>query len=350
MRSLLLETTSSRAAVTITAESLGEPTQLGVRIVGRELLAKLREKSEHVGADDHPDALHDFRVAVRRLRSWVRAFDDDLSTTVRSKVQRRLKRIADATRASRDFEVHIEWLERFARSRKGKFRTATEWLIDRARDRKARADLELQEMLNENLERTTAQLTHGLSHYVVSLDEPSDSFSATLAELIREHANAARKAMSRIGSIGDRNEAHEARISAKRLRYLLEPLSEAGIGTPPLVERLAKLQDDLGGLHDAQIFGSEIAGLLAKELRTRRRAPSKTNGGAAATDENSVDRAEALRAISQRLHRDEVAAFRKLKASWLDAGVESLWREAEAIAASLESRTRVSERAYAQTG
>jgi len=78
--------------------------------------------------------------------------------------------------------------------------------------------------------------------------------------------------------------------------------------------------------------------------------PSKTNGGAAATDENSVDRAEALRAISQRLHRDEVAAFRKLKASWLDAGVESLWREAEAIAASLESRTRVSERAYAQTG
>ena len=169
--------------MTITAESLSEPTQLGVRIVGRELLNRLREKSEHLGSDDHPDALHDFRVAVRRLRSWVRAFDDDLSATVRPKAQRRLKRIADATRASRDFEVHIDWLDRFARSRKGRYREATEWLVERARDRKARADLELQEMLNENLERTIAQLTHGLSHYVVSLDEPSDRFSATLAEL-----------------------------------------------------------------------------------------------------------------------------------------------------------------------
>lgn len=334
--------------MTITAESLSEPTQLGVRIVGRELLDRLREKSEHLGADDHPDALHDFRVAVRRLRSWVRAFDDDLSSTVRPKAQRRLKRIADATRASRDFEVHIDWLDRFARSRKGRYREATEWLVERARDRKARADLELQEMLNENLDRTVAQLTHGLSHYVVSLDEPSDRFSATLAELIREHAEAARRAASRIASIGDRNEAHEARISAKRLRYLLEPLSDVGVEAPPLVERLAEVQDDLGALHDAQIFGSEIAGLLAKELRTKRRAPSRTNRDDADNDASAVDRAEALRAISQRLHRDEVAAFKRLTETWLGAEVESLWRDAEAIAARLEDRTRAAQRLAVQ--
>ena len=336
--------------MTITVESLREPTQLGVRIVGRELLGRLREKSEHVGADDQPDALHDFRVAVRRLRSWVRAFDDDLSATVRPKAQRRLKRIADATRASRDFEVHIDWLERFARSRKGRYREATEWLLDRTRDRKARADLELQEMLNENLERTTAQLTQGLSHYVVSLDEPSDPFSVALARLIREHAGAARRATARIASIGDRNEAHEARISAKRLRYLLEPLSDAGVDTKPLVERLAKLQDDLGALHDAQIFGSEIAGLLAKELRSTRRSPARTNrdddGGAA----SAVDRADALRAISQRLHRDEVAGFKRLKQSWLDADVESLWRDAEAIADRLENKPRSSQRSNGVSG
>jgi CHAD domain-containing protein len=336
------------AAVTITAESLGEPTQLGVRIVGRALLGRLREKSEHLGADDHPDALHDFRVAVRRLRSWARAFDDDLSTTLRPKAQRRLKRIADATRASRDFEVHIEWLERFARSRKGRYREATEWLVERARDRKARADLDLQEVLNENLERTTAQLTQGLSHYVVSLDEPSDPFSVALASLIREHANAARRATARIGSIGDRNEAHEARIAAKRLRYLLEPLSGAGVETQSLVERLAKLQDDLGALHDAQIFGSEIAGLLAKELRTRRRS-SRNNGDNPGSSASAVDRADALRAISQRLHRDEVAAFRRLKESWLDADVESVWREAETIAARLENKTRSAQRSVVQS-
>ncbi len=333
--------------MTITVESLREPTQLGVRIVGRELLGRLREKSEHVGADDQPDALHDFRVAVRRLRSWVRAFDDDLSATVRPKAQRRLKRIADATRASRDFEVHIDWLERFGRSRKGRYREATEWLLDRARDRKARADLDLQEMLNENLERTTAQLTQGLSHYVVSLDEPSDAFGVALARLIREHAEAARRATARIASIGDRNEAHEARISAKRLRYLLEPLSDAGVDAKPLVERLAKMQDDLGALHDAQIFGSEIAGLLAKELRATRRSPARANRD----DEGSaVDRADALRAISQRLHRDEVAGFKRLKESWLDADVDALWRDAEAIADRLENTPRSSQSSNAVSG
>jgi CHAD domain-containing protein len=336
--------------VTITAESLGEPRQLGVRIVGRELLGRLREKSEQLGADDQPDALHDFRVAVRRLRSWLRAFDDDLSATVRPKARRRLKRIADATRASRDFEVHIDWLERFARSRKGRYREATEWLLERTRDRKARADVELQDVLNANIERTIAQLTHGLSHYVVSLDEPPDPFCAALAELIREHAEAARRATSRIASIGDRNEAHEARISAKRLRYLLEPLTDAEVGAQPVVERLAELQDDLGALHDAQIFGSEIAGLLAKELRTRRRAPSRANGDKAGNDASAVDRADALRAISQRLHRDEVAAFRRLRKSWSDADVESLWRDAETIADRVESEPRSTQRSPGQSG
>lgn len=96
----VLQTTTSRAAVTITAESLSEPTQLGVRIVGRDLLERLREKAEHL-----------------------------LSSTLRPKAQRRLKRIADATRASRDFEVHIEWLDWFGASRNGKYRKATEWLM-----------------------------------------------------------------------------------------------------------------------------------------------------------------------------------------------------------------------------
>jgi len=113
---------------------------------------------------------------------------------------------------------------------------------------------------------------------------------------------------------------------------------------------LAKLQDDLGALHDAQIFGSEIAGLLAKELRSTRRSPARMNrdddGGAS----SAVDRADALRAISQRLHRDEVAGFKRLKESWLDANVESLWRDAEAIADRLENKPRSAQRLNVVSG
>src|SRR5690348_8156143 len=109
-------------SMSIAPETLLESKQRVVRVVGRELLAKVREKSEDLGVDEERDAVHDFRVALRRLRSWLRAFGDELAPTVRPKVSRRLKRIADATRVSRDCEVHIEWLENFAKSQRGKYR------------------------------------------------------------------------------------------------------------------------------------------------------------------------------------------------------------------------------------
>jgi CHAD domain-containing protein len=325
-------------------DSLPDSAPRVVRTVGRELLARLREKSEDLGVDGDGDALHDFRVAVRRLRSWMRAFDDDLAGTVRPKARRRLKRIADATRASRDFEVHIDWLDRFAKSRRGRYQRATEWLVERARARKARADLKLQEVLNADFERTVAQLSQGLAHYVVDLDEPPEPFGTSLATLIREHAESARQALSRILSVGDRAEAHRARIAAKRLRYLLEPLSDAGVGAEPLVERIAQLQDDLGALHDAQIFGSEIARLLAKVLAATTRESASRNGDKANGEARSiaVDRAEALRAISQRLYRDELRRFRHIKETWLDSGADSLWTDAESVAEKIEVGARPS--------
>src|SRR5262245_35011990 len=98
------------------------------RLVGEKLLSQVKKRSEDLHAEDVPDALPDVRVAVRRLRSWLRAFDGVVGDTMPGKHLRRLRRIADATRASRDLEVHIEWVERFARSRRRKNRQGAEWL------------------------------------------------------------------------------------------------------------------------------------------------------------------------------------------------------------------------------
>ena len=56
------------------------------------------------------EALHDFRVSVRRLRSWTRAFKPWLSDDLRRKDRRRFSGIAEATRTGRDTSVHLEWL------------------------------------------------------------------------------------------------------------------------------------------------------------------------------------------------------------------------------------------------
>jgi CHAD domain-containing protein len=323
--------------MSIAAESLLDSKQRVVRVVGRELLAKVREKSESLGVEDDPDAVHDFRVALRRLRSWLRAFDDEMAATVSPKVQRRFKRIADATRTSRDCEVHIEWLEKFGKSRRGKYQKATAWLVDDLRSQKANADLKLREAVDKDLERTSAQLAKGLSHYIVNLDAPADSMAFELARLIRDHAESAASCIARIESVGDRAQAHEARIAVKRLRYIVEPLGETIADAIALVDDLSKLQDELGALHDAQIFGSEIAKHLAKVLAAstpivRGDEPSDDEGEASASD-----RADALRAISQRLHREELRAFKMLGETWLSGGTDDLWVRANRIATALES-------------
>ena len=318
------------------------------RVVGAELLAQVKKKSEDLQADDEPEALHDFRVAVRRLRSWLRAFDESVSDTVRGKHRRRLQEIADATRASRDLEVHIEWVKEFARKRRRKNRQGTEWLVTRLESKKARADLALRRVLDADLQRAIVAVDKALGRYTVRVHEPNNPFASVTAALVRSHAVAARTALSRVTSVGDRLESHEARIAAKRLRYLLEPLRPTIDRTQELVEELSKLQDDFGALHDAQLFGSEIARLLAKVLSSNAKlAADQTD------DSPEKDRAEVLLAISRRLHRDEEDAFARIEKSWLGDRMDALWPQIESVAATLDdiaAEVRRAERRYLLRG
>ena len=98
---------------------LRERADRSMRLVALSLLADAQKASDglirvsrelrdgHAGGDD---ALHDFRVAVRRLRSWIRAFEPSLRDAVSRKQRRRLSEIADATGATRDATVHLAWL------------------------------------------------------------------------------------------------------------------------------------------------------------------------------------------------------------------------------------------------
>jgi CHAD domain-containing protein len=318
---------------------LREPKQRVVRVVGRDLLARVRETAEDLNLGEKADALHDFRVALRRLRSWIRAFDDELLATVRPKAIRRLKRIADATRTSRDLEVKIEWVERFSHAQRGRYRQGAQWLSDDMRAQKAKADADLLAVLGKKFDRAVGQLSQGLGHYVVDLDEEPVSAASALAELIRDHAEAAARAMTKISSVGVRAEAHQARIAIKRLRYLVEPVVNGVSGADTLVDDLSKLQDALGALHDAQMFGSDIAKLLAKVLAASSTPIAASVGEDVNDDAPPVanDRAEALRAMSQRLHREERKAFDVIRESWLAGGVDALWGSAERVATELSA-------------
>ena len=314
----------------IDRDALSEPAPYVVRVAGNELLAKVRAKFDSLQDAEQADALHDFRVAVRRLRSWLRDFDDELRDTLKQKQVRRLGRIADATRDSRDLEVHIEWVEGFGRRARRQHKAGITWLRTRLTARKARADLALRRSLDDEFNRATTALVKALRRYTVKVDERPHAFARAAAALVRSRGASARDALARVRNIGDRIEGHEARIEAKRLRYLLEPLAECVEGAPAIVEQIAELQDALGALHDAQLFGSDVARALAKVLASSK---SEASGDG---DDNS-DRAPGLLAISRRLRRDEENAFKRIESRWLGDGAQSLWTKIEAVADRLDA-------------
>ena len=102
-------------------KTLREPVDRGTRLVGLSLIDEAKDAAEKLtklskelrdGDSEADEALHDFRVGVRRLRSWLRAFKPWLRTDISRKRRRSLSKIADATREARDATVHLEWLRK----------------------------------------------------------------------------------------------------------------------------------------------------------------------------------------------------------------------------------------------
>src|SRR5207245_1999181 len=71
-----------------------------------------------------------------------------------------------------------------------------------------------------------------------------------------------------IGSPDNIQQLHDLRIAAKRVRYTLELFEEFLPATSKdFVEELARLQDELGALHDSEVMLTLLRQLLQQEDR-----------------------------------------------------------------------------------
>jgi len=292
---------------------LREPAERGARRIALTHLAKAREARDRLDDPGNASSLHDFRVSLRHLRSWLRAFRPVLRDTVSAKVERRLERIATATGASRDLEVHIDWVVRARRTLTDRGRGGAAWLLRRLRASKREADAELRAAIDRDFERATLRAEEGLQRYEARVADDGPRFGDVAADLIVRHAVELEQAMSRVSTQGDRAEAHAARIAAKRLRYLAEGVADAAPEAQALVDELKRLQDTLGELHDAQLFGSELSTRIA-ELLADRTAAGKPSTGPNAN--GRPDPVNGLRVLLRRLRRAEATSFASFQATW----------------------------------
>ncbi|HVE34710.1 MAG TPA: CHAD domain-containing protein [Gemmatimonadaceae bacterium] len=297
--------------MTASSVPITDPAKRAARVVALGLLRDVLTARDRLDDPSDADALHDFRVALRRLRTWLRAFRPVLRDTLRGKVMRRLGDIADATGASRDLEVRIEWIDRSRRQLRGDERKGASWLIKRLRQEKVEYDAELRRALDDNFDKTTRRVEKALSRYEARV-EGEQSYEEVAGEIVSAHLEALDAAMAGVSSIHDRSQAHAARIAAKRLRYVLEIVAPSDSDQARAMVSLKDLQDKLGDLHDAQMFGSQLASLVAEY-----KAASANNGNSATNGVVShVDPVAGLQALLERLRRREKESFRLVIPVW----------------------------------
>ena len=314
---------AERAAAGNAFDILREPAEQGSRRIGLALLADVRAARDRLDDPNDKSALHDFRVALRRLRSWLRAFGPQLRDTIDAKIERRLERIADATGASRDLEVHVEWAKRARRSMRDRGRPGADWLIRHLRADKRKADADLRDKLDRHFSKAVRQTERALERYEARVADDGPRFGEAAADLIARQASALASAIEQVTSQGDRTEAHAARIAAKRVRYAVEPLGSAGVPAESMIADLKRLQDTLGALHDAQQFGSELATMISK-LIARRGDSRPKRAGSRTGSPRGADPVSGLRTMLLQLRRAEAKSFHEFQRRWRTDD----WREA----------------------
>jgi CHAD domain-containing protein len=331
----------------------------GARVVALRLLddaATAASKLDQRGAtEDEANALHDFRVAVRRLRSWIDAFDDELGDVIPGKVRRRLAKLARATNSGRDREVQIEWLDRAGTGARGSRRAAVAWLRDHFGRSDAQARDDLRSTVRRKFPKARDAIVRALTREVPVFDSPLTAVAAlptptlgqSIADRIGPHVVAFHEAAASIQSVGDEGAAHATRIAVKRFRYLIEP-ARAVDGVDDLLGALRGLQDALGTLHDGHVLARELSKLTRQcAAADARLAAAKALGAELApARKRDVELAGVPRAglvsVMRRLRTDIRAAYADARRRYDAPGLEELAALTDRVRVNLSSGRAVS--------
>jgi CHAD domain-containing protein/CYTH domain-containing protein len=333
---------------------LDEGEDRGVRLVALGLLADAAAQRERLSQPDDPEALHDFRVAVRRLRSWLRLHGGALGKSAPRKAQKLLARLATATNRSRDTEVFVQWLEDEKATLNDRQKVGANWLLRRLADEKGRADADVVAEVARDFERAHERLSDRLPHFRVRMHVHEGAreatFAAAMAVLVRSQAALLKRRLDALRDVHDDQAAHRARIVGKRLRYVLEPVIPHVPGGAEVLAQLKALQDALGDFHDAHVWQRAVAAALTRAERDEARA--RATESATPVPDGSPAAPEGKRRSYRRTPRAGLVAliehlqvrardrFEGVQRDWSGPALHPLLEGVEAIAVVLDARAR----------
>ncbi|MEJ2009132.1 MAG: CHAD domain-containing protein [Acidobacteriota bacterium] len=284
---------------------------------------------------DDPDAIHDLRVATRRLQQVLDLlFPAPHSGEIR-KLRRRLRRCRRSLSEVRNYDVLLDRvnaaLARKRTARRAAWESISGYLkesrstgLDKALRKLTRANLPaLYVRLKECLpvEGNPLLAAGGNSHHLCAgQDLTAEQFYARISEGLKAVWGAFEQEVVQSRRDSDPAVLHRTRIAAKRVRYLIEVVNAFEVpGSKEALVWLRSLQRQLGNWHDLVVFEEAVIGMIAAPTFLRDRLEL------AMDVERLILRNRALKAKLEKKYREmttDRTGFFKTK-GWVRRVVES---------------------------
>jgi CHAD domain-containing protein len=217
------------------------------------------------GKPKDADAIHDLRVAIRRLSQELRVFEAWFEPDRAKRIRRNLRKLMERCAAVRNCDVAIEVL----RAAGFRNRAVIAGLDQERRHMREALDRKLADWRRRDRVRKFRKDLRVRLQKAGEGEDPQGQLPAMIDDLFRAGREAALPASSR-------QKMHRFRLKTKRMRYTLELFEPIyGEKTTPIMETLKELQGKLGAINDCattleMIGRNRTAAAAVQELAGKR--------------------------------------------------------------------------------
>jgi CHAD domain-containing protein len=223
------------------------------------ILDRVRHYEPGVIEDSDPEILHQYRVALRRMRSLVALLKTVFVQTERETLRTHLKLAMKGTGRLRDLDVQIAEVAAYSESLPDMLRPGIDGLLLRLRKERE------MEFNAARKSLVAASFKERFSPVFEILENPAEPAAGTIAGLLTISIQRRYRRITReikgFGKDVRPEQLHALRISCKKLRYLLEFFPQILRPEPvkPLLKSLKKLQTVLGRYNDLSVLETFLA-------------------------------------------------------------------------------------------
>ena len=231
-------------------------------LAGRKLIAHhfeamlANEEGARLGED--PEAVHDMRVATRRMRAVMRVFGSHLKSKKANEVRSGLRAVAGALGAVRDLDVLIGNGDAFRETLPPERQTGLPSMLEEWRVRRWKARKALLRLLDS---KEYSRFKRDMDRFLEEDTGPPDQSQGAQPYQVRHVIGSAIisryeevRAFEALQDEPTMAQVHALRIVGKYFRYTLEFFRDVlPKDASAMIRDVVKLQDGLGELHDADV-------------------------------------------------------------------------------------------------